>query len=319
MRKYLCFTAIFVFCYANFAVAQNPYESLGVKTGVLTLSKGKYNEFFDNDTIVQIGSVLFNTNTNKLVGFVEQDTAYSESTMKPEVTSRWLSSDPLADEFPNWSPYKYGNCNPLIFTDPTGMSENPIFDSETGNYLGSDNKGFLEGDVLFMDKGKYDNLSQNNSQLIDHDVATKNSNYTMGSLPDSDKGMALFEKAYNTIAEAGYKVFEGAKPDLKNNKVEAQRFTGTYKDAYAYNDGAIPKGNDGFEKHDIKVNFNDRKDLNTAGNVFSNFLHEYKGHGIMNIGTGYANETRIFNMQVNHPSFKFTSGNYKNHLLQWTK
>ena len=44
--------------------AQNPYESLGVKVEPLTLSKGKYVEFFDIETVVQIGTVLFNTETN---------------------------------------------------------------------------------------------------------------------------------------------------------------------------------------------------------------------------------------------------------------
>ena len=122
MRKYLGFIAISVFCFANFAVAQNPYESLGVKTEVLTLSKGKYNEFFDNDTIVQIGSVLFNTNTNELVGFIAPDTTYSEATFQPEITSRWLSPDPLSDEFPSYSPYNYVLNNPIRLVDPDGRA-----------------------------------------------------------------------------------------------------------------------------------------------------------------------------------------------------
>jgi len=34
---------------------------------------------------------------------------------------RFLSVDPLADEYPAWSPYHYVLNNPLLFTDPTGM------------------------------------------------------------------------------------------------------------------------------------------------------------------------------------------------------
>jgi RHS repeat-associated protein len=36
--------------------------------------------------------------------------------------SIWLSVDPLAEKFPNWSPYSFCFNNPLRFTDPTGMA-----------------------------------------------------------------------------------------------------------------------------------------------------------------------------------------------------
>ena len=39
---------------------------------------------------------------------------------------RFMSVDPLAEEFPDWSPYSYGFNNPLRFTDPTGMAPEDI-------------------------------------------------------------------------------------------------------------------------------------------------------------------------------------------------
>lgn len=116
--------------------AQNPYESLGVKVEPLTLSKGKYVEFFDNEVIVQIGSVLFNTQTNEIVAFLKEDTLRSEATLKPEVISRWLSPDPLADEFPSWSPYNYVENNPIKLTDPDGRAPDIYRFDEKGNYQG---------------------------------------------------------------------------------------------------------------------------------------------------------------------------------------
>lgn len=102
--------------------AYNPFADEGYKPKIATLSKGKYQEFHDIDTVVQIGHALFHTRNFKLIGFVKEDTVYSESTLEPELISRWLSPDPLSSEFPSWSPYNYGNCNPIYFVDPDGKA-----------------------------------------------------------------------------------------------------------------------------------------------------------------------------------------------------
>ena len=38
-----------------------------------------------------------------------------------EVLTGWLSVDPMADKYPNTSPYAYCNWNPVAITDPDGM------------------------------------------------------------------------------------------------------------------------------------------------------------------------------------------------------
>ncbi len=100
--------------------AQNPFEKWGYKPRIATYSQGQFNEFFDQDTIVQIGSVLINTNSFEIVAFVEVDTVYSEATLEPDIVSRWLSPDPLAAKYPAHSPYVFVNNNPLILVDPDG-------------------------------------------------------------------------------------------------------------------------------------------------------------------------------------------------------
>jgi len=104
----------------------NPFEKFGYTPKIATLSKGKYVEFHDQDSIVQISHALFNVNTMKLVGFVKEDTTYSEATLEPEVISRWLSPDPLSAEFPSWSPYNYAANNPIFYTDPDGQAVRPV-------------------------------------------------------------------------------------------------------------------------------------------------------------------------------------------------
>jgi RHS repeat-associated protein len=107
-------------------LAQNeplqPFESLGKKVKVLTMSNGKYQETFPNDSIMRIGSVMYNRNTGEVLSTVENDTMYGEYNLKPEVASRWLSPDPLGNKFPNWSPYNYTLNNPVRLVDPDGQA-----------------------------------------------------------------------------------------------------------------------------------------------------------------------------------------------------
>lgn len=37
--------------------------------------------------------------------------------------SVWLSMDPMSDEAPGWTPFRYGFQNPMKFIDPTGLLE----------------------------------------------------------------------------------------------------------------------------------------------------------------------------------------------------
>ena len=101
--------------------AQNPFAEYGYTPKIVTLSNGQFNEFFDNDTIVQICSVLYNTRSRKIVAFVDSDIHSSKETVQPDVVSRWMSPDPLAEQYPSWSPYKYVMNNPIKFLDPDGQ------------------------------------------------------------------------------------------------------------------------------------------------------------------------------------------------------
>lgn len=121
-------TAFMLASVVSISQAQNPYESLGKKAKVLTLSDGRYEEFFPNDTLVQVGSVILNTITGKVVAFAETDTLYSESSAQPEIISRFTSPDPVADKYPQWSPYVYTFNNPINFTDPDGRDPCPECD-----------------------------------------------------------------------------------------------------------------------------------------------------------------------------------------------
>jgi hypothetical protein len=84
----------------------------------LTLSNGKYQEFHDLDSIVQIGTTLINVNSRKIVGFVKKDSA--NSIPDASVSSRFISVDPLAHQYYNLSPYNFVANNPIRYIDPDG-------------------------------------------------------------------------------------------------------------------------------------------------------------------------------------------------------
>ena len=122
MQKIITFVVFLLLSSSVFAQHEpiQPFEDLGIKVKVLTLSNGKYQESFPNDTLVRIGNIMYNRVTNEVVAVVKEDTLYGEFDLKPEVMSRWLSPDPLAAKYPNWSPYVAMNDNPVLFIDPDG-------------------------------------------------------------------------------------------------------------------------------------------------------------------------------------------------------
>ncbi|MDH6310672.1 hypothetical protein M2451_004141 [Dysgonomonas sp. PFB1-18] len=121
MKKAALFLAIlFVTCLVTQA-QEDIFKKHGVTKEPLTLSKGKYKETFYNEEIMQVGTVLINTLTNKVVKFLEEDT--TKFAYKAETTSRFLTVDPLAEEHYSWSPYAYVLNNPMRYIDPDGRLE----------------------------------------------------------------------------------------------------------------------------------------------------------------------------------------------------
>lgn len=92
----------------------NPFARLGYKADVYTF--GEKEEFHDQETIVEIGEVLFNTKTNEVVGFVNGADSLIE--LKPELQS--MSIDPHCEKYYSISPYVYCMNNPVKYIDPNG-------------------------------------------------------------------------------------------------------------------------------------------------------------------------------------------------------
>lgn len=119
MKKILLLiTVLIVTCLSSQAQQSegNPFARLGYKADVFTFGETK--EFHDLDVVVEIGEVLFNTETNEVVGFIEDNDSLIE--LKPELQS--MSIDPHCEKYYSISPYAYCMNNPVRFVDPDGKS-----------------------------------------------------------------------------------------------------------------------------------------------------------------------------------------------------
>ena len=119
--KKLCFILFIALMLSCLLInAQDIFKQHGFTKEPLTLSNGGYNELFNNDEIIQVGTVLLNTKTNKVVAFVKEEI---KTIYKAELSSRWLSVDPFAAKYSEWSPYIFVKNNPIIRIDPDGRED----------------------------------------------------------------------------------------------------------------------------------------------------------------------------------------------------
>lgn len=119
MKKSSFLILFLLFILRGVSTAQNIYESIGKKTEVLTLSNGTYQELVPNDTLVRIGTVLFNTVTNEVVDFISKSD--TNSYVEADVASRFLSVDPIAREYPELTPYQFASNTPIESIDLDGL------------------------------------------------------------------------------------------------------------------------------------------------------------------------------------------------------
>jgi hypothetical protein len=115
--------------------AGNPFVQFGYKAKIATLSKGKYLEFHDQDSVVTIGTVRLHVNKKQIVGTFIQDSLNPDAQPIGDRAARWIAIDPLSEEFSDWSPYNMCFNNPIKYIDPDGKGPLDWFKNQAGRVV----------------------------------------------------------------------------------------------------------------------------------------------------------------------------------------
>ena len=126
----------------------NPYASIGKKAPkIATVTNGEYEEFFKQDTLVQIGTTVMNRYTGE-VAFFEEDNSekFKQFTEHSEKNSRFLSIDPLTRKYPYLTPYQFASNTPIQATDIDGLEMYYAADGSLIGKIGDNTKVRLVND-----------------------------------------------------------------------------------------------------------------------------------------------------------------------------
>jgi hypothetical protein len=132
--------------FVAFSQDRNPFQSIGKKGKILTLSNGRYDELFDQDSIQQIGTVLVNIRQMKVVKLLK-DEKEAQKLLDNSTNSRFLSVDPLTRNYPELTPYQFGGNSPIVNLDLDGAEDynvNIALDDK-GHYMTNNAPEFRAG------------------------------------------------------------------------------------------------------------------------------------------------------------------------------
>jgi RHS repeat-associated protein len=109
--------------------------------------------------------------------------------------SIWLSVDPLSDQAPGWTPYRYGFNNPIRFVDPNGMFEDEWELDSKGNVINRiENKNYDSFHIVEKDEdGNYQRVAS--SKELEYGTVTERIGHKAG-----DEKLTLFEIKGDEIA-----------------------------------------------------------------------------------------------------------------------
>jgi hypothetical protein len=213
--KNLILSAVIIFICLSLQAQDNPYQIFGYKPKVeFNEEKRDFLIIPNQDSVSAVKYLAFDYNLGLAYFIDSKDSIIKSFIMDSKSLFRWISADPLTSKEPGWSPYRAFFCNPIKYTDPTGMLESTdVTQNEDGTYtvVGAKNDGDNNiyvvnnskeqkrtGQVIGQTENPWDFMNTNDQDGTFSGF--KRVTFDLKNLPDANAMIAKYSKEWTIAA-----------------------------------------------------------------------------------------------------------------------
>jgi RHS repeat-associated protein len=160
---------------------------------------------------------------------------------------RWMNVDPLAEKYPNMSPYIYCANNPVLYVDPDGREF--VEGKEHVQKFRSDTEALIKSKTIESIKLSNTDGSKNKIEKLKTEISELNNALTeLKTLEDSDQKYSIFTNSKNISEKSDGNVEYDTKSDVLNINIRGNDIgdlSHELKHAFQFEIGQISFGKDG--------------------------------------------------------------------------